>query len=261
MRCRHIHRLNKRSDLLNFVKFPALSNANEDGLLAMGGDLSVDTLVSAYSQGVFPWFNHDQPILWWSPDPRLVLYPDELKVSKSLAKLIRQQRFEISCDQAFERVVRCCALRGTDKPMYTPADDGPTDDGPTADGPTATWITQSMHDAYSELFAKGYAHSIEVWQETSEHRHLVGGLYGIVLGKVFFGESMFSEISNASKIALFGLCQWLQKLGFDVIDCQVASEHLLSLGAREISQDAFLAHLKNINISDTSEDFSDDFET
>lgn len=242
--------------MINFVRFPALSNANEDGLLAMGGDLSVDTLVSAYSQGIFPWFNDDQPILWWSPDPRLVLYPDELKVSKSLAKLIRQQRFEISCDQAFERVVRCCALRGADKPMQTSVADDPA-----AVGPTDTWITQSMHDAYSQLFAQGYAHSIEVWQGPIEQRCLVGGLYGVVLGKVFFGESMFSEVSNASKIALFALCQWLQKLQFEVIDCQVASEHLLSLGAREIPQDEFLTHLKSIDISDAAKYFCDNFET
>jgi leucyl/phenylalanyl-tRNA--protein transferase len=232
--------------VVNFVRFPALSNTNEDGLLAMGGDLSVDTLVSAYSQGIFPWFNHDQPILWWSPDPRLVLYPDQLKVSKSLAKLVRQQRFEVTCDQAFQQVVRCCALRGTEKSSSDPAD---------------TWITQSMHDAYAELFDKGYAHSIEVWQITAGQRLLVGGLYGVVLGKVFFGESMFSEVNNASKIALFSLCQRLRQLEFDLIDCQVASEHLLSLGALEIPRDVFLSHLKSINISDTSENFSADFES
>ena len=168
--------------MVNFVRFPALSNANEDGLLAMGGDLSVDTLVSAYSQGIFPWFNNDQPILWWSPDPRLVLYPDQLVVSKSLAKLIRQQRFEVTCDQAFQQVVRCCAIRGAENPISTSYVDGLT-----IDNLSDTWITQSMHDAYCELFVTGYAHSIEVWQKTAGQRRLVGGLYGVVLGKVFFG--------------------------------------------------------------------------
>jgi leucyl/phenylalanyl-tRNA--protein transferase len=236
--------------VVNFVRFPALSNANEDGVLAMGGDLSVDTLVSAYSQGIFPWFNDDQPILWWSPDPRLVLYPDQLKMSKSLAKLVRQRRFEVTCDEAFQQVVQCCALRGSANSI-----------GDSADGDTDTWITQSMHDAYSELFNRGYAHSIEVWQTTAGQRHLVGGLYGVVLGKVFFGESMFSEVNNTSKIALFSLCLWLQKLEFDLIDCQVASEHLLSLGAREIPRDVFLSHLKSINIAHASSDFSNDFKT
>lgn len=228
--------------MVDFVSFPPLSSATEDGLLAMGGELNVDTLVSAYSQGIFPWFNHDQPILWWSPDPRLVLYPSEMKISRSLRKVLRQNKFSLSCDQAFAEVIKGCALRGSSKP-FVPAPE--------------TWITKNMHTAYVELYRRGYAHSIEVWLGGK----LVGGLYGVVLGKVFFGESMFSEVSNASKVALAALCRWLQQREFAVIDCQVASDHLFTLGAREIPRDDFMQHLQNIDIGQTSRDFSDGFES
>lgn len=235
---------------MNYVRFPPVSNANRDGLLAVGGDLNLDTLVSAYAQGIFPWFNHDQPILWWSPDPRLVLYPDKVHISKSLAKTMRQQRFQISCNTAFENVIRGCALRGN-PPHYTAK--------VTA---SDTWITQSMYDAYNQLHQAGYAHSIEVWHG----KELVGGLYGVVLqksnsttGKVFFGESMFSLRSNASKVALVALCNFLSKQQFCIIDCQVASDHLLSMGAQEIPRNEFLLYLENIDINTAVPDFADGF--
>jgi len=227
--------------MVNFVAFPDVINANEDGLLAMGGDLSVDTLVSAYGQGIFPWFNQDQPILWWSPDPRLVLYPERVKVSRSLAKTIRSSKYRVSCNTQFERVIKGCALRGSTQAHTTPAD---------------TWITDSMSSAYLELHRLGYAHSIEVWQENT----LVGGLYGVALGQVFFGESMFSSASDASKVALVALCTWLKHLNFSVIDCQVASEHLISLGAEEITRSAFLEVLDGVNIEHTQTNFAVDFE-
>jgi len=227
--------------MVNFVTFPTVSNANEDGLLAMGGDLSMDTLVSAYAHGIFPWFNDDQPILWWSPDPRLVLYPTHVKISRSLRKTIRQGKFTVSCNTQFERVITGCALRGSPSPFVPAAD---------------TWITESMHKAYLDLHKQGYAHSIEVWQDTQ----LVGGLYGVTLGTVFFGESMFSSVSDASKVALVALCHWLDLKGFELIDCQVASEHLFSLGAQEIPRRNFLSCLANVDIERPNTTFSDEFE-
>jgi leucyl/phenylalanyl-tRNA--protein transferase len=226
--------------MVKFVSFPHVNNANDDGLLAMGGDLTLDTLVSAYAQGVFPWFNDDQPILWWSPDPRLVLYPDEVKISRSLRKTIRQKRFSLSCNQAFERVIKACALRGPEVPFATPPD---------------TWITDSMHHAYLKLHRQSYAHSIEVWQD----KELVGGIYGVALGNVFFGESMFSSVNNASKVGLVALCHWLKTKGFAVVDCQVASNHLFSMGAQEIPRSTFIQYLESINLEQALPDFATDF--
>lgn len=226
--------------MVDYVSFPAACNANEDGLLAMGGDLSMDTLVSAYSQGIFPWFNEGQPVLWWSPDPRLVLFPEQVRISRSLAKIIRQQRFTLSCDQQFEKVVRGCAMRGNPQPFSAKAE---------------TWITASMAGAYLNLFENDYAHSIEVWQE----QQLVGGLYGVALGDVFFGESMFSNESDASKVALVGLCQFLASKKFRVIDCQVETDHLVSMGARSISREAFLEYLQDIDIEQATTRFADGF--
>jgi leucyl/phenylalanyl-tRNA--protein transferase len=206
---------------LEFVTFPSIENANEDGLLAMGGDLNLNTLVSAYSQGIFPWYSDDQPILWWSPDPRMVLFPSAVKISRSLAKTIKKADFKVTCNQDFNAVISACALRGqqdTKLPLE------------------GTWITDDMHAAYTALHQQHYAHSIEVWQGDE----LVGGLYGIALDKVFFGESMFSRVSNASKVALVTLCKYLSAEGFKVIDCQVASDHLFSLGAVEIKRRDFL---------------------
>jgi len=226
--------------LIDYQPFPAVSNATSDGLLAMGGELNLNTLVSAYSQGIFPWFNDEQPVLWWSPDPRMVLFPDEIKVSRSLAKKIKKNHFTVSCDQCFSEVINACALRGEKNPLV-----------PTP----GTWITKDMETAYNEMHAQGYAHSIEVWQD----KELVGGLYGVTLGKVFFGESMFSRVSDASKIALTKLCEVLQDLGFTIIDCQVSSAHLLTLGAREIPRKEFMHHLEDIDIQQKNTFFSQAF--
>jgi len=233
--------------MINYIQFPDVSNSTKEGLLAAGGDLEVDTLVSAYSQGIFPWFNHDQPILWWSPDPRMVLYPESIKVSRSLRKLIRQNRFQIRCNTQFESVIRQCALRGaTNREKAS----------------EKTWITDSMHQAYLKMHKNGIAHSIEILKDNN----LVGGLYGLALDKVFFGESMFSTISNTSKIALHALCQHLKTKNFEIIDCQVASDHLISMGAETISRPEFLTHLseinnkiKNLNYSPHDYEFSNGF--
>jgi len=226
--------------MVDFIPFPAVSNANEDGLLAMGGDLSVDTLISAYSQGIFPWFNEGQPVLWWSPDPRLVLYPTDIKVSRSLAKTIRRQQFCVTCDEAFETVLNGCAQRSLQKHFTVPAQ---------------TWITSDMNKAYRRLHQQGYAHSIEVWQDG----RLAGGLYGVILDKVFFGESMFSDVSNASKVALVALCQNLAAKEFRLIDCQVETGHLRSMGAVEITRTDFMHYLENIDIQKNSASFNDGF--
>ena len=215
---------------LELVAFPSVEDANEDGLLAMGGDLNLNTLVSAYSQGVFPWYSDDQPILWWSPDPRMVLFPSDVKVSRSLAKTIKKAGFKVTCNQDFDAVIGACALRGQqDKSIEV----------------EATWITADMHAAYLALHQQHYAHSIEVWKDEK----LVGGLYGIALGTAFFGESMFSRVSDASKVALVTLCKYLFAEGFTVIDCQVASDHLFSLGAVEIGRQNFLELIQGADIS------------
>lgn len=221
---------------INFIRFPDVSNSNEDGLLAMGGDLDLNTLVSAYAQGIFPWFNDDQPVLWWSPDPRMVLYPNEVKISRSLRKTINKKHLRVTCNQAFDQVIEACALRGEQNPLLINED---------------TWITEDMQSAYLQLHKFGYAHSIEVWQ----NKDLVGGLYGVSLGKVFFGESMFSRVSDASKVAFVSLAQSLAEQGFSIIDCQVSSDHLLTLGAREIPRSEFLKHLQHIDIHQPNLDF------
>jgi len=227
--------------MVDHIPFPDLSHASKDGLLTMGGDLSIDMLVSAYSQGIFPWFNEDQPILWWSPDPRLVIYPGQVKISRSLAKRIKQNHFNVSCNRAFDKVISGCAVRGAHS-FNAPSE--------------GTWITQEMRDAYLRLHEQGYAHSIEVWQS----ERLVGGLYGVALGKVFFGESMFSRENDASKIALVALSQWLLEKHFTVIDCQVASQHLFSMGAKEIPRDHFLELLVGLDINSPLLSFSSGFE-
>ena len=204
------------------LAFPPVHLATQEGLLAVGGDLSVERLLLAYKSGIFPWYSDDDPILWWSPDPRLVLYPQEFKISKSLKKIIRQQIFQITLDTAFEQVIHACA--------QTPRDDRGT----------GTWITAEMKSAYCTLHQHGYTHSIEAW-----HNHqLVGGLYGVALGQAFFGESMFSTMSNASKVCLAHLVGYLQARHFAFIDCQVATAHLSSLGARTIPRKEFIAQLQ-----------------
>ena len=229
---------------INLTRFPDVSNSNEDGLLAMGGDLDLHTLVSAYSQGIFPWFNDDQPILWWSPDPRMVLFPNEVKVSRSLRKTINNKPFKVTCNRAFDQVIDACALRGKKSGKKSGKKNEEKSDQQNPLPAEDTWITDDMQSAYQQLHEHGYAHSIEVWLD----KELVGGLYGVCLGKVFFGESMFSRVSNASKVAFVSLAQSLEALGFNVIDCQVSSDHLLSLGAREIPRGEFLSYLNDIDI-------------
>ena len=190
-----------------------------DGLLAVGGDRSPERILSAYRRGIFPWYSEDQPILWWSPDPRTVLFPAALNISRSLRKILRQQRFRVSLDQAFGAVIQACAE-------------------PRA-GSTGTWITPEMADAYRELHARGAAHSVEC----RHNDRLVGGLYGVAIGRVFFGESMFSREPNASKVAFCHLVRQLQAWGFGLIDCQVYSGHLASLGAEEIPRRRFIQYL------------------
>ena len=203
------------------LDFPPLNKAlrEPNGLLAAGGDLRPERLIQAYRHGCFPWFQDGQPILWWSPDPRTVLLPDELHVSRSLAKLLRQGRYQVSFDQAFAEVIRACAA-----PRSYAAE---------------TWITSPMQDAYLELHRSGIAHSVEVWRDGE----LVGGLYGLAMGQLFFGESMFSRADNASKVGFATLVERLKAWGFVLIDCQMPTEHLLSLGARTISRDEFARYL------------------
>ncbi len=206
--------------LSNRIEFPPVYLAREDGLLAVGGDLSVPRLLLAYQMGIFPWYNWDEPVLWWSPDPRLVLFPSEVTVSRSLKKILRRKMFRITMDRAFDQVIQACATVRTDN-----------DEG--------TWIGRNMIDAYLRLHREGYAHSVEAWNGD----RLVGGLYGVSLGRCFFGESMFSRESNASKAAFATLCAHLTRRGFDLIDCQVKTRHLMSFGAREIPRDRFISLL------------------
>jgi len=237
------------------VRFPPVESATPEGLLAVGGDLSSERLLEAYRRGIFPWYNPGQPILWWSPDPRAVLYPENLKISRSLRKTLRRGHFRVSFDSAFRDVMLACAA-------------------PRAQHPCGgTWITDDMLDAYCRLHDLGVAHSVEVWRCTGAYeRHeahdpgdwgdkampgavaenagsgpdneLAGGLYGVALGGVFFGESMFSRETDASKVALVALTRTLQDWGFRLIDCQVSSAHLASLGAEEIPRQQFLMQLE-----------------
>lgn len=209
--------------LTDSIQFPPVTLADANGLLAIGGDLSVDRLLEAYYNGIFPWYDEDQPILWYSPDPRMVLFPSELRVSKSMHQLIRKSKFEVTFNKAFESVVEHCAT------IKRPEQEG-------------TWITNDMQKAYAKLHELGYAISVEVWEQSV----LVGGLYGILLKdkKVFCGESMFSKVSNASKYGFITLVEWLIKKGIQLIDCQVYTDHLASLGAREITRTAFIKYLK-----------------
>ncbi len=200
--------------------FPPLEAASPEGLLAVGGDLNPDRLLSAYRQGVFPWFSDGQPILWWSPDPRAILYPADLHISRSLRKSLRTQGFEVTADRAFDDVIQRCAE--------------------SRNAREGTWITSGMQEAYCTLHRMGYAHSVETWQ----NGQLVGGLYGLAIGKAFFGESMFSQITDASKTALVALSVSLTASGYHFIDCQVVSEHLNSLGAKAVPRYRFSSELK-----------------
>lgn len=212
--------------------FPDVRRAlrHPNGLLAIGGDLSPQRLINAYRRGIFPWFSAGEPILWWSPDPRTVLLPGAIRISRSLGKRLRRRQFAATIDRAFGAVIRACAaprgLRGSAG-------------GPDSDPAQATWILPEMIDAYEGLHRLGIAHSVEVWEGAA----LVGGLYGIAIGRAFFGESMFSRATDASKVALVHLCQVLSGRGFELIDCQMRTDHLLSLGALELPRGEFIARL------------------
>lgn len=204
--------------------FPPLEHAlgEPNGLLAAGGDLSPQRLLTAYSRGIFPWYGRDDPLLWWSPDPRMVLFPDELRVPRSLAKRLRRRDFEIRVDTVFDEVIRACAA--------------PREDG------AGTWITAEVIAAYSELHRLGHAHSVETWIDG----RLAGGLYGIALGRIFYGESMFAHAPDASKIALVRLVGQLGRWGYGPIDCQMKTAHLARFGAREIPRIEFSQHLTEL---------------
>ncbi|MFT5114176.1 MAG: leucyl/phenylalanyl-tRNA--protein transferase [Parasphingorhabdus sp.] len=206
--------------------FPPWDHATDEGLLAIGGDLSPDRLIDAYSRGIFPWFNPGQPILWWSPDPRMVLHPAELKISRSLKKTLRRGHFSYRLDSSFAEVIHNCAAPRKEEDLQT--------------AESYSWITQEMITAYCKLYEMGLAHSVETWQED----RLVGGLYGVEIGGVFFGESMFSLQTDSSKCALVCLCELMKETGVKLVDCQVSSEHLSSLGARAISRELFSSTIR-----------------
>jgi len=204
--------------------FPEVERAlaEPNGLLAAGADLSLPRLLEAYRNGIFPWFGHDQPILWWSPDPRMVLFPAELKVSRSLARTLRNARFEVRADTAFDAVIEGCR-----QPRR---------------GESGTWITEEMTEAYGTMHRAGFGHSVETWLDGK----LVGGLYGVALGRAFFGESMFARVSDASKVALVALARQLQHWDFGLIDCQMNTAHLASMGASEIPRAEFTRRLREL---------------
>lgn len=209
--------------------FPPVQNAlaEPNGLLAAGGDLTVARLIAAYRSGIFPWSSEGQPLLWWSPDPRMVLFPNEFKLSRSLRKRIARRDYEMRADSAFDAVIRCCAA--------------------PRPGQEGTWITKDMIAAYNALHRAGYAHCIETWIGDT----LAGGLYGIAIGRMFCGESMFTDVADASKIALAHLARQLERWGFGMIDCQMTTSHLARFGAREIPRAEFMRKLSTlVNYSD-----------
>ena len=203
------------------LRFPPVDLASPEGLLAVGGDLRPERLLEAYRHGIFPWYDDDQPILWWSPDPRTVLFPPKLHISRSLKRSLRPGIFNVTFDTCFRDVMQHCA---GPRPQYP-------------DG--GTWITAEMLDAYTTLHKQGYAHSVETWQEGQ----LVGGLYGVALGGAFFAESMFTRVPDASKVALVFLVRQLHAWGFRIMDCQQSSPHVIALGAEEVSRLEFLDHI------------------
>lgn len=205
--------------------FPPVATAQAEigGLLAIGGDLSAARLLDAYRQGVFPWGTVERQPVWYSPDPRMVLFPDQLKISRSLARALRRANYEVRLDTAFGDIVRACA-------------------GTPREGQTGTWITPPMQAAYGELHRLGYAHSVETWVNGK----IVGGLYGVAIGRAFYGESMFSHARDASKIALAHLCAHLKRRGFGIIDCQMETAHLASLGARQIPRHDFALRVESL---------------
>ena len=206
--------------LTDALLFPSPEQASAEGIVAVGGDLKPERVMLAYRKGIFPWFESDDFLLWWSPDPRMVLFPDRLKISKSMRTVLRKKQFEVTFNKAFDQDVEACAKV-------------------KRFGQNGTWITPGLMEVYSTLHIQGHAHSVEVWEEGS----LVGGLYGIDLGTVFCGESMFSKSSNASKVALIFLVKELKKNKYELIDCQVPTQHLASMGAEPISRTEFLTLL------------------
>ncbi len=204
-----------------YYAFPDPRTADEDGLIGYGGDLSSDRLLSAYKQGIFPWYKEDEPILWWSPNPRLLLYPDKFIVRKSFKRVLRSGKFTVTFDKHFSQVITSCAN------IYR-------------EGQESTWITNEMKEAYIRLHNEGFAHSVEVYKEGK----LVGGLYGLALGKAFFGESMFSYVSDASKVAFKALSDVLGSRGYDFIDCQMKTDHMVRLGAQTVDREIFLNALE-----------------
>ncbi|MBS3993401.1 MAG: leucyl/phenylalanyl-tRNA--protein transferase [Bacteroidetes bacterium] len=205
--------------------FPPVSTANKYGMVAIGGDLSVERLLLAYKSGIFPWFSDNEPIIWYSLNPRMVLFPNEFKISKSLKQLLNKELYTVTYNQAFEKVIsQCKTIQRT--------------------GQDSTWITDEMRTAYINFHKAGFAKSVEVWK----NNELVGGLYGVDLGTVFCGESMFSKESNASKIALVYLVDKLKKENYRLIDCQMYTDYLASFGAREISRKEFMTYLKSIKV-------------
>jgi len=206
--------------LTDIIEFPPVSETSPEGILAVGGDLQPERLLLAYRNGIFPWYSEYDPIIWWSPDPRMVLFPDDLKVSKSMKQLLRRETFTVTFNTAFEQVIRACA--SIERP-----------------GQDDTWITNEMEEAYMELFEMGYITSAEVWCDDK----LVGGVYGVNLGHMFCGESMFAYESNASKFGFIHLVRRLKAEGCQIIDCQMHTNHLASLGAYEVPREVFLAYL------------------
>ena len=204
------------------LRFPPVELASPEGLLAVGGDLRAERLLEAYRHGIFPWYNPGQPILWWSPDPRAVLFPSKLKVARSLRKTLRRKKFDVALDTAFRDVMQHCARSRPGNPAG------------------GTWITPEMIEAYGVLHERGLAHSVESWREGK----LVGGLYGVAMGNAFFGESMFSRETDASKVAFVHLVRQLERWGYAFIDCQISSAHLFSRGAEEIRRHDFMARLE-----------------
>ena len=205
---------------------PVFPNPNSaakepDGLLAVGGNLSPNTILAAYSKGIFPWFNEQDPILWWSPSVRCVIHPAKIHSSKSLKKHIRNHQFTITIDKGFNQVIQACAERGNNQ---------------------ETWITDDMMDAYTRLHRLGHAHSLEVWED----KQLIGGIYGLAIGGIFCGESMFSRATNGSKIAMLYLCQHLVAKGFELLDCQLVNKHLLTMGGQAIKRTDFLSKLAKL---------------
>lgn len=197
--------------------FPSVEYANTEGIIAIGGDLSPQRLLLAYKSGIFPWFEEDEPILWWAPEERMILFPDDLKVSKSMRNILNRNIFNVTFNTCFREVITNCRTI-------------------KRDGQPGTWITPDMVEAYCKLHELGHAKSVEVWQGNN----LVGGLYGVDINPVFCGESMFSKVSNASKVAFIALVKYLQKENYNLLDCQVYNDHLESLGAKEISREYFM---------------------